>query len=885
MRAFCEPPRQITLLPVGSPAREAKRISSHDIHLRATDGIAIPIQDDRAASLPLRESMAASGQAWRPGDRVLVRGARWTMVEQTPFLDCDALRLAPDDSRVPGTERTLLTPFDRPRRIQRSPSIAVLRPRRWLHALRRAAAHAYPAGGLIAAATSTVDLLPYQLEPALAMIRRGIARVMIADAVGLGKTIQAALVLAELSARREAFRGLVIAPAGLREQWSSELTIRFALATTTADAAWLDRLDRDLPANVNPWILPGLYISSFDFIKRPEVLQPLEDVDWDIVVVDEAHGASLGTARRAAVDGVARRARRVLLLTATPHAGDTEQFNALCRIGDPGGESPPLLLFQRSRADAGVPTVRRTVVLPVRLTDAERRVHRLLDDYTARVCREAAARGDSRARLAVVVLKKRALSSAGSLAASARRRLALLADRLGTPVEYQPGLPLGPEEGATDGAEDAPPDDVLSAPGLGDVARERRWLSAIAECAENASRAESKTRLLLRLLGRMHQPAIVFTEFRDTLERLHRAAASAGHHVHLIHGGLSPAERLTAQREFSHRGGVLLATDAASEGLNLHHGCRAVIHYELPWSPARLEQRTGRVDRIGQDRRVHEVLLVACDTAERLVLAPLARRAARARSAAPSMSRLVDIFSESRVANAVMEGTRLDDTDRLIDSPASPTDQAAPAPAARREEAEAEAVRLRWQRAWLSSSGARRGSPALVATMVRLRTSQLFQGVFCVYTICLSTPDGAAVYRHVACARDDWPTNTCRRTAADVRRLAGHFMKEREPALRAVVLAAHADEIDAAATTHALALDRMEQREHTIAGALPSTARELVQAGLFDRRALNALGARRRRSGARLEASRDHLSELVRTREVITVAEPAAILIACGSTR
>ena len=107
---------------------------------------------------------------------------------------------------------------------------------------------------------------------------------------------------------------------------------------------------------------------------------------------------------------------------------------ALCRIGDPRDEGPPLLLFQRSRADVGVSGVRRTIILPVRLTDPERRMHRLLDDYTSRVCREAEARRDTRARLAAIVLKKRALSSAASLAASARRRLLLI----GAPILYVP---------------------------------------------------------------------------------------------------------------------------------------------------------------------------------------------------------------------------------------------------------------------------------------------------------------------------------------------------------------------------------------------------------------------------------------------------------------
>jgi SNF2 family DNA or RNA helicase len=93
---------------------------------------------------------------------------------------------------------------------------------------------------------------------------------------------------------------------------------------------------------------------------------------------------------------------------------------------------------------------------------------------------------------------------------------------------------------------------------------------------------------------------------------------------------MTPGERMAAEEQFNRGGSLLLATDAAAEGLNLHARCRAVVHFELPWSPCRLEQRTGRVNRIGQSRVVHEIMLVAADTAERLVLAPLASRAARA---------------------------------------------------------------------------------------------------------------------------------------------------------------------------------------------------------------------------------------------------------------
>ncbi len=265
------------------------------------------------------------------------------------------------------------------------------------------------------------------MEPALAILREGCTRVLIADAVGLGKTIQAGLIVRQLSIERESFRALVVAPAGLREQWAAELRGRFEVRTEIATSPWLARAARDIPPDVGPWAVPGVYICSFELIRRPEVLRPLEDTAWDLLVVDEAHAATPGSARRTAVHAIAMRARRVLLLTATPHGGDDEQFRSLCGIGLSLERPQPLVVFQRSRADVGLPHRRRTVLLPVQLSESERRTHRLLERYTALVCAESRRRGDGRARLAAIVLRKRALSSVASLAASGRRRLALLA--------------------------------------------------------------------------------------------------------------------------------------------------------------------------------------------------------------------------------------------------------------------------------------------------------------------------------------------------------------------------------------------------------------------------------------------------------------------------
>jgi hypothetical protein len=226
------------------------------------------------------------------------------------------------------------------------------------------------------------------------------------------------------------------------------------------------------------------------------------------------------------------------------------------------------------------------------------------------------------------MLHKRALSSAWSLETSVRRRLAALGSAGLDPLLQLP-LPLDV------GGECSPADEApgWAWPALENADRERRLLEMLAEAAQAAARRETKLARLRRLLARLrarNESAIVFTEYRDTLAHVHRALDGR---CALIHGGLSRDERRTALDGFQQgRCNVLLATDAAGEGLNLHESCRVVINLELPWNPMRLEQRIGRVDRIGQRRRVHAFNLIATDVGEQRLFERLAGRLASARA-------------------------------------------------------------------------------------------------------------------------------------------------------------------------------------------------------------------------------------------------------------
>lgn len=772
--------------------------------------------------------------SWRAGDRVILRGERWTILERASYADCETIRLAGVGAGS-GTvrARTFVLPFDRPRRRGTVTSLRAVRPRRVLDHLRQVGSRVHPCGGLSTAAGSAIDLLPYQLAPALAMLRHGWARVLIADEPGLGKTIQAGLIAAEMRARSASTRVLILVPAGLRAQWAAEMSRHYGLSVVLADAGWLRTIAWELPAGTNPWTLPEVYLSSQDFVKRPEVLRPLEDVYWDLLIVDEAHGVTSGTDRRAAIDALACRARRVVLLTATPHDSDPAELAALIRIGG-GASGGPLIAFRRSRRQTSKAVERRSRLLAVHLTEAERRMHALLDRYTRRVWREASARHDRNAQLVSIILRKRALSSAASLAVSLRRRLELLTDPRaagGPEMPMQMGLPLEDGERIDDGE----PVAALSAPGLADSRREVRWLTAILDTARAASRHEAKLRRLLALLRRIREPAIVFTEYRDTLARLREALASYGLDAVALHGGLSAADRADAQRVFNSRARLLLATDAASEGLNLHSRCRIVIHYELPWNPARLEQRAGRVDRIGQDRRVHEIGLVAADTAERLVLEPIARRVQQARRSGAGGG-LLRLLTESRLAAAVMGAAPVrvaaDDIPDALAERAVELHMPGLS-----DEADVEAARLSFQRGLISSSS-RTGvdDDRPLVTALRSRSAR-WSAVFVHEVSIRAAEDESVLHAEMFVAGVEVAFTRLPRSAHALRLLAeGTYTDLRGPIealLRGRMEMVRANVRD----WQSGAAGRQAARTRDLTGTAGSAARRLVQGALFGRRA------------------------------------------------
>ena len=786
--------------------------------------------------------MAAGGPALRCGDIVRMRGERWRIVRRIDYGSAAIVDAAGCGAHNRAVRARFLLPCEP---IDRLPALSAPRlvtPARWRHAARQAVANASPSwASLRTAARATLDVFPFQLEPVLALTRGLACRFLIADAVGLGKTIQAGLMIAETLARRSDARALVVSPAALRDQWCDELRRRFALEPVTLDAAGVARLAAQLPADVNPWAVQQVAITSIDYIKRPETLRALEALTWDVVVFDEAHHLAGRSDRAAAAALLADRARALVLLTATPHSGDDAAFARLCGLGSPGGQEP-LAVFRRTRADAARAGSRRAPLVRIRPTAAERAMHDALLAYTRLAWAEAA----DGARLVAAVLARRACSSAGSLARSIERRLALLGGRPPVHLE-QPPLPYA------ESGDDAEPDAVLGLPALRDPGDEHRRLDELLRLARAAAQAESKLAALRRLLSRIHEPAIVFTEYRDTLRRV--AEALGGETAVELHGGLTPRERAEALRSFTNGASrLLLATDAGSEGLNLHQRCRLVINLELPWTPLRLEQRAGRVDRIGQTRRVHVVHLVAAGTCEETTLARLAGRIHRSRGTLSAFEALPD---EGQVAEAALAQRALAASDR-------------PAPAVPpgvvtldlRDDATAEAAWIRQARALGGTSGGgdAAGRPMMTRVRRRSRRTATARGVW-LFRLVFVSATGHLVWESLVPLAADLPglrssPDPRRRTALDPAQPAVQELLRRTEEGRGRALQASLDG----------PLRRWRARERALMQALQARdarlSAALVQRALFDRRSERLADAQAALLARALSQSHGRLADL-----------------------
>jgi superfamily II DNA or RNA helicase len=596
-----------------------------------------------------------------PGARVRARGLDWDVIEVEPLGQQQRMRLRCASGDLAGLEWDLLSPAETVSVAQaelRPDHPGTLQSWRLYHAACLLDQLPGPAQ-LLATQPGRLTIEPYQLVPMLRALDMPRPRLLLADGVGLGKTIQAGLIAAELIARRQAHRILIVVPAGaLLVQWDQELRSRFGLRfTRLASAADLREARNGMELGGNPFNSAAMCLTSLDFAKQEQVLEHLERAAWDLAIIDEAHHcADTGAAgdailRRRLAEVVARRSDGLLLLSATPHDGHDPHFASLLALldpslldgdGKPAGQAYRQHVVRRLKCHIIDPATGRSAfrerrIVPVRidpaaLSEPVRAFHRELSALVAPRLKRAA--GDDRFSdaLAFVSLLKRSVSTIAACMAT----LMVVAARLGEPASQDKasrdkaagdkaaGDDMAArreraralrayrrriqrfgvlEPGAEDDAARLEAEEIAAAcPGVASI-------QALLALGAIARRHDPKLAALLteiRLIRIAHPRAnvLVYTEYADSqaeaIAALRAARGLAGD-ILAISGHNPDIERTRAAERFAADDAlILVSTDSLAEGLNLHRRCHHLIHLDLPYNPNRLEQRNGRIDRYGQ---------------------------------------------------------------------------------------------------------------------------------------------------------------------------------------------------------------------------------------------------------------------------------------------
>jgi len=535
---------------------------------------------------------------------------------------------------------------------------------------------------------SRVDPLPHQLEAVYDYFIKPHQRIrfLLADDAGAGKTVMAGLLIRELKLRGLAERILIVAPANLAFQWQRELKEKFGEKFLIVKGN-----DIRTQFGVNQWMEQKQTITSLDLAKRTDILPGLQQVHWDLVIVDEAHRMSWTpparkTARYALGELLRDTTDHLLMLTATPHKGDPSNFSLFLQLLDADAYADVRSIREAVERQRAPFYLRRTkeamVYFPERQADgtwsAERiftkRIPRTVDFHIdgpefdlyrevtrfvkRQSARAAAQEDDPRARAVgflMALYQRRLASSTRAARCSLENRAKRLEVGLKRAEELirlaPPEIPDADELEEMEDGERERLEELIEAISLAGNAEdirkeivELRELTAQAIKVEDAG-AEAK---LSRLKSLLHEQGffdhpdkrlLLFTEFKDTLDYLVEQLTTWGFRVGFIHGGMKPGSReepgsrLYAEQQF--REGniqVLVATEAAGEGINLQC-CHILFNYDIPWNPNRLEQRMGRIHRYGQKKNCLIFNFVATNTIEGRILQRLLEKLKEIRDA------------------------------------------------------------------------------------------------------------------------------------------------------------------------------------------------------------------------------------------------------------
>ena len=462
----------------------------------------------------------------------------------------------------------------------------------------------------VLAISSRIRIFPHQIYEVKWALDN--PRTLIADEVGLGKTIIAALVAAELRERGDVKKALYVVPKSLILKWQEELRDKFQIDAKILSSQH-QRIEDDTFKSDE-----FSYITSIDYLKREQPMRSLVGARLDMVIIDEAHKMKGHTERMRLGQALAGITKHMMLLTATPHDGRDEDFLSRLNLLDSWVSdvySASHLWVRNIKEDVldidgkEVFPKRTSETVKIKISEDEDHVYQMLNEYTIKRALEARTRQEQNAvRFLKFILGKRASSSFKSLEISLGRRIA----KLGT-VDAKTVLDSQrrnhDEEDFDEDGEEASMMNAEAYTASRDLELEKRELQEMIYRIRDLGK-DSKLDKLLRSIQSLKNndpraKIIIFTEYGDTLDHL-CDALSNNYRVGTINGKMSIEERKNALAEFRRYDGndVLLCTDAAGEGIDMQF-CNIEINYDIPWNPNKLEQRMGRIHRIGQTRPVH----------------------------------------------------------------------------------------------------------------------------------------------------------------------------------------------------------------------------------------------------------------------------------------
>ena len=514
---------------------------------------------------------------------------------------------------------------------------------------------------LLAPIQSSVVPLPHQLYALNRAISRDRIRYLLADEVGLGKTIEAGLVLRELKLRGRVKRILVVAPKGLVRQWQAEMRMhfgeKFQFIEPSELAAFRQWRSGGAGEEENLWRMHDQVICSLDSVKplesrrgwsleqlntyNRERFEDLISASWDLVIIDEAHrmgGSTEQVARYKLGAALAEASPYLLLLSATPHQGKTDQFMRLMQLldreafPDEGSVSRdrvrPFVIRTEKRASINAdgqplfkPRVTRLQAVAWQARHgSQQRLYEAVTDYVRHGYNQALASKQRHIGFLMILMQRLVTSSTAAIRTTLEKRHALL-------DAPQPQANLFENTSQDEWADLDGQSQVDLAMQSSGWELEKSEVEMLLELARETEAAgtDAKAEALLELIYKLQQeegdPALkvlIFTEFVPTQAMLADYLESRGFSVATLNGSMDLEARTRAQQVFSKDVRVLISTDAGGEGLNLQF-CHVIVNFDMPWNPMRIEQRIGRVDRIGQKHVVRAINFVLEDTVEHRV--------------------------------------------------------------------------------------------------------------------------------------------------------------------------------------------------------------------------------------------------------------------------